>query len=100
MVLHNKNTEMADDIENNEDNKHISLKVVGQDKSTVTFKVLKNAPLKKLMNVYCERLGLNRRELRFLYDGNRLQDHNTPLEYEMEEGGEIDVEKEADGGYN
>jgi small ubiquitin-related modifier len=88
---------MADE---GEDTKHINLKVKGQDNSTITFKVLKNAPLKKLMNVYCDRLGLNRRELRFLYDGSRIQDNDTPLTFQMEENDEIDVEKYADGGCN
>ena len=91
---------MTEEMENNEDSKHINLKVKGQDKSSVQFKVLKNAPLQKLMNVYCDRLGLNRRELRFLYDGQRIQDYDTPLSFEMEENDEIDVEKEADGGSN
>ena len=90
---------MADETENKEEFKHINIKVIGQDKSTITFKVLRNAPLKKLMNIYCERLLLNRRELRFLYDGARIQDQDTPLSLEMEDDpAEIDVEKEADGG--
>ena len=89
---------MSDEMEKHEDSKHINLKVRGQDNSTLQFKVLRNAPLKKLMNVYCERLGLSRQQLRFLYDGNRIQDNDTPMKFEMEDNDDIDVEKEADGG--
>lgn len=35
---------------------HINLKVLGQDNSVIQFKIRKQAPLKKLMNAYCERV--------------------------------------------
>ncbi|CAG9800689.1 unnamed protein product [Chironomus riparius] len=90
---------MADEKENKEEFKHINIKVVGQDKSSIMFKVLRSAPLKKLMTVYCDRLNFNIRELRFLYDGSRIQDNDTPTSLEMEDDpAEIDVVKEADGG--
>ena len=46
--------------ESNEDNKHIFLKVLGQDDSVVKFKFLRNAKLSKLMDVYTERAGICR----------------------------------------
>lgn len=34
---------------------YINLKVLGQDNTAVQFKIKKQAPLKKLMNAYCDR---------------------------------------------
>ena len=46
----------------------------------VHFKIKKNTPLKKLMSAYCERQGLQKSAIRFVFDGNRINENNTPLE--------------------
>jgi small ubiquitin-related modifier len=77
--------------ESNEDNKHIILKVLGQDDSVVKFKFLRNAQLSKLMEVYCERAGICRDEARFIYKNVRIFDEDTPLSLRMQNGDTIDV---------
>ena len=37
------------------ESEHINLKVLGQDNAVVQFKIKKRAPLRKLMNAYCDR---------------------------------------------
>ncbi|KAF0403926.1 ubiquitin-like protein [Gigaspora margarita] len=70
---------------------HINLKVVGSDHNEMFFKIKRTTQLKKLMDAFCERQGKAFNSLRFLYDGERVQPHNTPLELEMEDGDAIDV---------
>uniref|UniRef100_A0A1D1XS33 Small ubiquitin-related modifier n=1 Tax=Anthurium amnicola TaxID=1678845 RepID=A0A1D1XS33_9ARAE len=77
---------------------HINLKVVGNDHNEVFFKIKRTTQLKKLMDAYCERQGKSLSSLRFLYDGERVQSHNTPQELEMEDGDAIDVMVEQIGG--
>ncbi|RGB28282.1 ubiquitin-related domain-containing protein [Rhizophagus diaphanus] len=77
---------------------HINLKVVGNDHNEVFFKIKRTTQLKKLMDAYCERQGKSLNSLRFLYDGDRVQSHNTPAELEMEDGDAIDVMVEQIGG--
>ncbi|CAI2180865.1 19266_t:CDS:2 [Funneliformis geosporum] len=78
-------------------NEHINLKVVGNDHNEVFFKIKRTTQLKKLMDAYCERQGKSLASLRFLYDGERVQSHNTPHELDMEDGDAIDVMVEQIG---
>jgi len=59
---------------------HINLKVLSQDGSEVYFKIKKSTPLRKLMDAYCERQAINPNSIRFLYDGNRINENQTPAE--------------------
>ncbi|CAH1766829.1 19720_t:CDS:2 [Entrophospora sp. SA101] len=67
---------------------HINLKVVG---NVIFFRIKRTTQLKKLMDAYCERQGKSLASLRFLYDGDRVQSHNTPADLDMEDGDSIDV---------
>ena len=42
------------------------------------FKAKKTKPLLKLMVAFSERSGLNRKYLRFVCDGKRIYEHDTP----------------------
>ena len=79
------------------DAKHINLMVL-QDGNTVHFKIKKNTALKKLMNAYCDRANLQRNAIRFLHEGRPVQESDTPLGLDMEEGDTIEVFKEQLGG--
>lgn len=75
---------MADDEQKVE---HINLKVAGQDGSVVQFKIkkvilinkyhflnnFKHTPLRKLMQAYCDRQGLQLNLVRFRFDGNPVK---------------------------
>merc|ERR1712107_802051 len=49
---------------------HIQLKVKDQQGSEVQFKIKKSTPLRKLMDAYCSRLGLQASQVRFMVDGS------------------------------
>ncbi|KAG1146895.1 hypothetical protein G6F37_007985 [Rhizopus arrhizus] len=80
-------------------NEHINIKVVGSDKNEVFFKIKRSTHLRKLMDAYCERQGKAPGSVRFLYDGTRVLNHNTPNELDMDDGDTIDVMVEQIGGY-
>ena len=62
-----------------------------QDGNIVHFKMKKKTQLKKLMEAYCARQSLQMEQIRFLFDGNRLRDSQTPDELEMEDDDVIDA---------
>ncbi|CAO2600426.1 Small ubiquitin-related modifier 2 [Lemmus lemmus] len=61
-----------------ENNDHINLKVAGQDGSVVQFKIKRHTPLSKLMKAYCERQGLSMRQIIFRFDGQPINETDTP----------------------
>ncbi|PKK69458.1 SUMO-1-like protein, partial [Rhizophagus irregularis] len=62
----------------------INLKVQDYVKSEFIYKVKKTKPLNKLKQVHCDRNGLNIEIMRFLFDGKRIKDNDTPDSLEME----------------
>jgi small ubiquitin-related modifier len=43
------------------------------------------------MDAYCARQAISPNTVRFLFDGERLQESATPKDLEMEDGDEIDA---------
>uniref|UniRef100_A0A8C1PJ97 Ubiquitin-like domain-containing protein n=2 Tax=Cyprinoidei TaxID=30727 RepID=A0A8C1PJ97_CYPCA len=82
-----------------ENNDHINLKVAGQDGSVVQFKIKRHTPLSKLMKAYCERQGLTMRQIRFRFDGQPINETDTPAQLEMEDEDTIDVFQQQTGGH-
>lgn len=76
----------------------IKLRVVDQDHSEVHFKVKMTTQMGKLKKSYSERQSVPATTLRFLYDGRRLGDTETPKELQMEDDDVIEVYKEQIGG--
>lgn len=81
------------------DNQHINIKVKAQDGTEIYFKIKRTTQLKKLMDAYCTRQGLSNNQCRFIFDGERIKDDDTPDTLEMENGDEIDVMVEQTGGH-
>lgn len=52
----------------------------------------------KLKKSYSERQGVPVNTLRFLFDGNRINDEDTPKSLDMEDGDTIEVYQEQIGG--
>ena len=77
---------------------YIKLKVVGQDNSEVHFKVKLTTSMAKLKKSYSDRQGVPVTSLRFLFDGRRIDDAETPKQLEMEDGDVIEVYQEQVGG--
>ncbi|XP_068178284.1 small ubiquitin like modifier 2a [Antennarius striatus] len=83
-----------------ENNEHINLKVTGQDGSVVQFKIKRHTPLSKLMKAYCERQGLTLSQIRFRFDGQPVNETDTPSQLEMEDEDTIDVFQQQTGGHS
>ena len=77
----------------------LNIKVKAQDGTEIFFKIKKSTQLKKLMDAYCQRQGFSNNQCRFIFDGERIKDDDTPETLEMENGDEIDVMVEQTGGY-
>uniref|UniRef100_A0A0M3IJE4 Small ubiquitin-related modifier n=1 Tax=Ascaris lumbricoides TaxID=6252 RepID=A0A0M3IJE4_ASCLU len=69
----------------------IKLRVVGQDSNEVHFRVKYGTSLVKLKKSYADRTGVVVESLRFLFDGRRINDDDTPKTLEMEEDDVIEV---------
>jgi len=92
-----QSTTMSDEKKGGE-SEHINLKVLGQDNAVVQFKIKKHTPLRKLMNAYCDRAGLSMQVVRFRFDGQAINENDTPTSLEMEEGDTIEVYQQQTGG--
>ena len=78
---------------------YIKLKVVGQDSNEVHFRVKYGTSMGKLMKSYADRTGVAVNTLRFLFDGRRINNEDTPKSLEMEEDDVIEVYQEQVGGF-
>ena len=80
------------------DAEYIKLKVVGQDSNEIHFRVKQTTQMGKLKKSYSERVGVPVTSLRFLFDGRRINDDETPKALEMEQDDVIEVYQEQTGG--
>ncbi|KAG9081455.1 hypothetical protein FRC07_014506 [Ceratobasidium sp. 392] len=80
------------------DNDPISIKVVASTGEEVYFKIKRNTKLKKLQGAYAAKVGKDIGTIRFLYDGNRISEDDTPASLDMENDDTIDVMVEQVGG--
>ena len=76
----------------------LNIKVKAQDGTEIFFKIKKSTQFKKLMDAYCQRQGLSNNQCRFIFDGERIKEDDSPETLEMENGDEIDVMVEQTGG--
>uniref|UniRef100_A0A0N4ZDS2 Small ubiquitin-related modifier n=1 Tax=Parastrongyloides trichosuri TaxID=131310 RepID=A0A0N4ZDS2_PARTI len=81
----------------NED-EFIKLRVMGQASNEVHFKVKKSTTMAKLKKTYADRMGVNSASLRFLFDGKRIENTDTPKSLEMDQDDVIEVYTEQVGG--
>ncbi|GKC45323.1 ubiquitin-related domain-containing protein [Tanacetum coccineum] len=79
---------------------YINLKVVSPLESlNPNFRVNRDAPLKQLMIEWAARANVDYTVVRFIHDGKRVQAHNTPNEFKMEDEDCIDAWTECGGGH-
>lgn len=76
----------------------LNVKVCDQGGQELFFKIKIHTQLKKVMNAYCERQAVARGLVRFLFEGERIQDNDTPESLSMEDGDMIQVFVEQHGG--
>ena len=70
----------------------------GQDSNEIHFRVKQTTQMGKLKKSYSERVGVPVTSLRFLFDGRRINDDETPKALEMEQDDVIEVYQEQTGG--
>merc|ERR1712049_39912 len=83
---------------NKDDAEYIKLKVQGQDSNEIHFRVKMTTQMGKLKKSYAERVGVPINSLRFLFDGRRINDDESPKALEMEQDDIIEVYQEQTGG--
>ncbi|XP_074659011.1 small ubiquitin-related modifier-like [Tubulanus polymorphus] len=77
---------------------YINLKVVAQDQNEIHFRVKMTTQMGKLKKSYSERTGIPVSSLRFLFDGTRINDTDTPKLLELVKDDVIEVFHEQTGG--
>ena len=85
-------------VENKDETEYIKLKVVGQDSNEIHFRVKMSTQMGKPKKSYAERVGVPISSLRFLFDGRRINDDESPKALEMEQDDVIEVYQEQTGG--
>ncbi|BGP57689.1 hypothetical protein JCM8202_005472 [Rhodotorula sphaerocarpa] len=85
------------------ENQHVALKLQGPGFPELVIKVKRTTKLSKMMNAYCDRAGKSLSEVRFMYEGTRLQPDQLVSDLDIEdlEADDevvIDVAQEAVGG--
>mmetsp|Transcript_40847 Transcript_40847/g.80148 ORF Transcript_40847/g.80148 Transcript_40847/m.80148 type:complete len:406 (-) Transcript_40847:311-1528(-) len=60
---------------------------------TITCLVKPSTPFHKVVSAFCAHHGMSGEDLRFTFTGFRLRGHQTPADFDMEDGDEIDVAK-------
>ena len=77
---------------------YIKLKVVGQDSNEFHFCIKQTTHMGKLKKSYSKRVGVPVTSLRFLFDGRRISDEDTPKTLETEQDDVIKAYQEQTGG--
>ncbi|KAF8639065.1 hypothetical protein AX16_010371 [Volvariella volvacea WC 439] len=88
------------EVKSEDPNAPINIKVVTATGEEVFFKIKRSTKLSKLQAAYATKVGKDVNSIRFLYDGARIQDDDTPASLDMEDNDTIDVMVEQVGGYN
>lgn len=91
----NENTE---DVSSKASN-HLEIQVVSQNGASIYFKLNQTTPFQKMFDAYVSRFRISKTTVRFLYNGVRLNDKDTPKMLDMEDGDIIDVVLQQTGGY-
>lgn len=75
----------------------LNLKVT-DNQTDISFKVKMKTPLKRVIDAFCKRAGKDKNSLRFLFDGERIQEQDTPASMGMEDGDCIEALNQQTGG--
>ncbi|BES96664.1 small ubiquitin-related modifier-like [Nesidiocoris tenuis] len=81
-----------------DETEYIKLKVVGNNANEIHFKVKMTTQMGKLKKSYSQRMGISVTSLRFLFDGRRISDEDSPKQLGMVDDDMIEVYQEQTGG--
>ena len=85
--------------ENKDDGaEYIKLKVYGQDSNEIHFRIKMSTVMGKLKKSYCERVGVPENSLRFIFNGQWINDDETPKGLKMEQDDVLAAYLEQTGG--
>eukprot|EP00887_Chlorella_sp_A99_P002709 scaffold6.g2709.t1 len=76
----------------------ISVKVKDQHGGEVVFKVKGHTKFEKILNAYCQKKAMEANQVRFVFDGTRVNPMSTPDDVGMDDGDTIDAFLEQVGG--
>ncbi|KAG6864355.1 hypothetical protein C0991_010253, partial [Blastosporella zonata] len=74
-----------DDVKAEDANATINIKVVSSTGEEVFFKIKRSTKLSKLQGAYANKVGKDVSSIRFLYDGTRISEDDTPTTLDMED---------------
>ncbi|XP_038044826.1 small ubiquitin-related modifier-like [Patiria miniata] len=77
----------------------IKIKVRDEAGMEVLFRVKMNTQMRKIKEKYCEKAEKNITHIRFLFDGETINDDTTPKELDMEPDDIIEVVSAQTGGH-
>lgn len=80
------------------EDEQLTIRLVDQNKEEIQFKVKKTTKLSKVFEAYATRKGVDRRSIRFQFDGENVSNEDTPKLLEMEDQDIIQVMLEQLGG--
>ncbi|KIM81291.1 hypothetical protein PILCRDRAFT_821757 [Piloderma croceum F 1598] len=76
----------------------VNIKVSGSTGEEVFFKIKRSTKLVKLRSAYATKVGRDVGTIRFLYEGSKITDDDTPASLDMEDDDSIDAMVEQIGG--
>mmetsp|Transcript_34610 Transcript_34610/g.83923 ORF Transcript_34610/g.83923 Transcript_34610/m.83923 type:complete len:96 (-) Transcript_34610:177-464(-) len=80
-------------------NETLTIRLRNPDGEETIFKIKKSTKLSKVFIRYARDKNVQLSSLRFLFDGERIEEKDTPKTLEMEDGDQVDVFLEQLGGY-
>jgi len=90
---------MSDNEAKPETNEPITIRVRDQTGEETFFKIKKTTKMSKVFNTYAQRKGVQISSLRFLLDGERIEEGQTPESLELDDQDQIDCMLEQSGGW-
>lgn len=69
----------------------LQLAFKGEDASELQMRVRNDTPFGTMLSAWCTKKGFDPNTVRMLYDSERLNACQTPLNYDMEDGDIVDV---------
>ena len=69
----------------------IQIRIASQDGAELSLRITPRTPLSEAFDLACQRFGVSRKQVRFLFDGERVLDSATPEDLDMEDNDHIYV---------
>lgn len=77
----------------------ITIRVRDQTGEETFFKIKKSTKMSKVFDTYAQRKGVQATSLRFMLDGERIDENSTPKMLELDDQDQIDCMLEQTGGH-